>query len=118
MYGNFELIVEGKELTYVLSALFEPKTKSYHMPSFIAYRDYGMTYEKDIFYWDNDSYLHDTFYKKVIMPWYLNQKIVDPEEFAEFIDNEGVSIKDIGLIAEMFQKADELGLFYEHQKSS
>ena len=72
--GNFELIFEGKNISYVLSALYDIEKNSYEMPSLSFIEDEGSKDEKYIAIWDNDAYLVETLYKKVLVPWVVEQK--------------------------------------------
>lgn len=111
-YGNIEIVMEGKELTYVLSVGidFEKGDKKY-MPSFAASKNYGDVAEKNEFFWDNDDYLKDVLYERVVIPWVNDGKILEPYDFAEFVKQNGVNIEDLTLIKLGFDKAIEMGFF-------
>ena len=109
--GNTELAFEADDMSYVISALLDMKTNKYSMPSLAFTKEYGMIYEKYEAIWDNDTYLIDTLYDKVLLPWVVDKTIPSPEEFAALLKIDGVKLEDFEGIYELFNKAIELKFF-------
>lgn len=113
-YGNIELVHEGKQISYVLSVGLDLDKKGFpkYMPSLSFYKNYGSTYdEKLIDYWDNQSYLVETLYKGVLVPW-ADSKIKNKESlFSIFEDIEGSSIKDLDNLKKLFDIAFSMNFF-------
>lgn len=108
--GNFELIFEGKDISYVLSALYDVEKDEYEMPSLSLIEDEGSISEKYIDTWDNDIYLVETLYKRVLVPWVVERKIESGEEFANLIKVEGVSIDDLEGLCKLMEEGFRLKL--------
>ena len=111
--GNFELIFEGKDISYVLSALYDVEKDECEMPSLSLVEDYGTRSEKYIAIWDNDGYLVETLYKKVLVPWVVEKKIEDGQQFADLIRVQGVSIDDLGGLCKLLEEGFRLKLLKE-----
>lgn len=111
--GNFELFYEGEEITYSLSALYNIEKNSYEMPSLSFIEDAGSRDEKYIAIWDNDSYLVETLYKKVLVPWVLEKKIEDGQQFADLIKLQGVTINDLEGLCRLMEEGFRLNLLKE-----
>lgn len=111
--GNFELTFEGKNISYTLSALYDVEKDKYEMPSLSFIENEGERDEKYIAIWDNDAYLAETLYKNVLVPWVVEKKIEDGEQFAALIKLEGVSIEDLGGLCELFEAGFKLKLLKE-----
>lgn len=109
-----EIIYHGEKVDYVLNAGWDVEKKQYYMPSLSFYKDYGLSSQDCIESWDNDSYLIETFYKKVLAPWTNNNTIIDGESFAELIKVNGGMVNDIPAIKELIEKGIELDFFNEH----
>lgn len=108
--GNFELIFEGKDISYVLSALYDVEKDEYEMPSLSFIEDEGSIEEKYIAIWDNDAYLAETLYKKVLVPWVVEKKIEDGQQFADLIKTQGVSIDDLEGLCKLLEEGFRLKL--------
>ena len=111
--GNFELIFEGKDISYVLSALYDVEKDECEMPSLSLVEDYGTRSEKYIAIWDNDNYLVETLYKKVLVPWVVEKKIEDGQQFADLIKLQGVSIDDLEGLCKLMEEGFRLKLLKE-----
>lgn len=111
--GNFELLFEGKDITYSLSALYDIEKDSYEMPSLSFIEDEGSRDEKYIAIWDNDAYLVETLYKKVLVPWVVEKKIEDGQQFADLIKLQGVSIDDLEGLCKLLEEGFRLKLLKE-----
>lgn len=114
-YGTVELVFEGEEISYVLSASMDLKNPGEEkaMDSLTFYKNYGMNDEECLEIWDNYHYLYHTLYKNVLVPWVDNKTINDGMDFAELIQIKGVHIDDFKELKEMFDKAIELGFLKE-----
>lgn len=112
-YGTVELILDGKELNYVLSATIEldKPGEEKSMASIAFYKDYGLNSEEVLEVWDNDTYLYNTLYKNVLLPWVAEKTVVDGQEFGALLQIKGVHIDDFQELKEVFEKAIELGFF-------
>jgi hypothetical protein len=113
IYGTVELILEGKEISYVLSALLEldkPGEKK-AMTSLAFYKNYGQISEESLEVWDNDIYLYNTLYKNILLPWVNEKTVSDGQEFGSLFQIKGVQIDDFKQLKELFDKAIELGFF-------
>ena len=113
--GNFELFYEGENITYVLSALYDIEKNSYEMPSLSFIEDEGSKDEKYIAIWDNDAYLVETLYKKVLVPWVVEQKIEDGQHFADLIKLQDVSIDDLGGLCKLLEEGFRLKLLRDKE---
>ena len=113
--GNFELIFEGENITYVLSALYDIEKNSYEMPSLSFIEDEGSRDEKYIAIWDNDGYLVETLYKKVLVPWVVEKKIEDGQQFADLIKTQGVSIDDLEGLCKLLEEGFRLKLLKDNE---
>ena len=113
--GNFELIFEGKDISYVLSALYDVEKDECEMPSLSLVEDYGTRSEKYIAIWDNDDYLVETLYKKVLVPWVVEKKIEDGQQFADLIKTQGVSIDDLEGLCKLLEEGFRLKLLKENE---
>ena len=113
--GNFELIFEGKDISYVLSALYDIEKNSYEMTSLSFIEDEGSREEKYIAIWDNDAYLVETLYKKVLVPWVVEKKIEDGQQFADLIKIQGVSIDDLEGLCKLMEEGFRLKLLKENE---
>ena len=113
--GNFELFYEGENITYVLSALYDIEKNSYEMPSLSFIEDEGSKDEKYIAIWDNDAYLVETLYKKVLVPWVVEQKIEDGQHFADLIKLQDVSIDDLEGLSKLLEEGFRLKLLKENE---
>lgn len=114
MYANIRLVKDGTGgVSYVLDAgvdLNDPNYKKF-MVSLSFWNDHGHTYEKEIEAWDNDLYIYETFYKKVLLPWIKDKTIEDPIAFAEFVSIPGVKLEDFDQLKLLIEKGIELGFF-------
>jgi hypothetical protein len=114
MYAHIRLVKDGiGEISYVLEAgvnLTDPSYKKY-LPSLSFWNDHGHTYEKQIEAWDNDHYIYETFYKKVLLPWIKDKTIEDPIAFAEFVSIPGIKLEDFDQLKLLIEKGIELGFF-------
>ena len=117
MEANIEIIREGKNITYVLSAGIDlEKDNNKFMPVLSFVKDYGYTYEKYIETWDNDGYIYARLFD-VLLPWIKEKKIENPELFAEFLSIPGVALEDFPFIAELIQKGIEFDFFEDNLKN-
>ena len=114
-YGTIELILDGKEISYVLSAIIDLENpgEDKAMESLAFYKNYGLNYAEELDGWDNDHYLYHTLYKKVLVPWVDNKTIVDGVEFAQLLQIKGVNVDDFKPLKELFDKAIRLGFLKE-----
>jgi len=113
--GNIELLFEGKEITYVISAGIDLKRgMKYFMPSFCFYSDYSSNNEKCIDSWDVEGYILKTFLAGVINPWVNDHSIPNPEEFATLIRIKGVHLDDFEGIQVLLNTAIDLNLFEDY----
>ncbi len=110
-YGTVELILDGEEISYVLSAIIDLENpgEDKAMESLSFCKNYGTKDEETVDVWDNDHYLYHTLYKNVLVPWVDNKTINDGMEFAQLIQVKGVHIDDFKELKELFDKAIELG---------
>ena len=113
--GNFELLFEGEDIAYSLSALYDIEKDTYEMPSLSFIEDEGSRDEKYIAVWDNDNYLVETLYKKVLIPWVVEKKIEDGEEFVELIKLQGVNIKDLEGLCKLMEEGFRLKLLKDKE---
>lgn len=113
--GNFELTFEGKNISYTLSALYDVEKDEYRMPSLSFIEDEGSKDEKYIAIWDNDAYLVETLYKKVLVPWVVEKKIEDGQQFANLIKLQGVSIDDLEGLCKLLEEGFRLKLLKDKE---
>lgn len=113
--GNFELVFGGKNISYVLSALYDVDKNEYKMPSLSFVEDEGHLDEKCSEFWDGEEYLVNTLYKKVLVPWVVEKKIEDGEEFAGLIKVEGVSIDDLEGLCKLMEEGMRLKLLKDKE---
>jgi hypothetical protein len=114
LYGNIEIAGEGREVTYILSVGLDfDKGDKRFMSCLAASRNYGMIDETYEFEWDNDEYIYNTLYKEVIIPWVDEKKVINPDEFASTLKQEGIHLDDFPIIKKMFEKAEEFNFFQE-----
>jgi hypothetical protein len=117
MEANIEIIREGKNITYVLSAGvdLEDNNRKF-MPTLAFITDYGLTYENYVEIWDNDGYIYARLFD-VLLPWVDERKIENAELFAEFLKVPGVDLEDFPFIVELIQKGIEFGFFEDCVKT-
>ena len=113
--GSFELAFAGKYISYKLSALYDLNKDSYEMPWLSFVKDEGYVDEKLITSWDNDTFLIQILYKKVLIPWVVEKKIEDGEEFAELIKVDGVSIDDLEGLCKLMEEGFRLKLLKDKE---
>lgn len=112
LYGNIELVYNGKNLSYVLSCGIDlDKDNRFYMPSLIGYVDYGKNNPENVFWWDNDEFLYNTLYKNVLFSWVEDKTISHPEEFAELLTEGKADLTDFEPLLNLFRKAEELNFF-------
>ena len=111
--GKFELFYEGENITYVLSALYDIEKNRYKMTSLSFIEDEGSRDEKYVAIWDNDTYLVENLYKKVLVPWVVEKKIEDGQQFANLIKLQGVSIDDLEGLCKLLEEGFRLKLLKE-----
>jgi hypothetical protein len=117
MHSNIEIIREGKNITYVLSAGIDlEKHNRKFMPTLALVKDYGFKDEKYIEIWDNEHYVYDTLFN-VLLPWVKDKRIKNPEDFAMLLSVNGVDLEDFPLLVELIQKGIEFGFFEEIVKN-
>ena len=69
IYGSADLIAEGKNISYVLSAGIDIDTGKLYMPSLEFIKDKGFTdTEKIIDFWDNDEFIMK-LHQKILIPY-------------------------------------------------
>lgn len=112
-----EIIYHGEKMDYVLSAGYDIERKEYYMPSLSFYKDYGLSTEELIEGWDNDFYLIETLYNKVLMPWANDKTIIDGASFGDIIKMNGGAVNDIPSLKELIDKGIELGFFKDYYNS-
>lgn len=110
---EFQFTLENGN-TLILSALISIRTDDKKsMPCLSLYENYGsLVGEKNIFMWDNDGYLYNTLYKKVLVPWVENNEISNPKQFSEVIV-EGIHLDEFAKLKFIFDKAIQHGFFEE-----
>jgi hypothetical protein len=113
--GNFELTFEGKNISYTLSALYDVEKNEYRMPSLSFIENEGALDEKSIEFWDGEIFLTETLYKKVLVPWVVERKIEDAEEFAALIRVNGVSIDDLEGLCKLLEEGFRLKLLKDKE---
>ena len=113
--GNFELIFKGKDISYVLSTLYDIDKNEYEMPSLSFIENEGERDEKYIAIWDNDAYLVEKLYKKVLVPWVVEKKIEDGQQFADLIKTQGVSIDDLEGLCKLLEEGFRLKLLKDKE---
>ena len=113
--GNFELIFEGKDISYVLSALYDIDKDEYEMPSLSFIENEGERDEKYVAIWDNDAYLVETLYKNILVPWVVEKKIEDGQQFADLIKLQGVSIDDLEGLCKLLEEGFRLKLLKDKE---
>lgn len=119
LYGNIELVYNGKNLSYVLSCGIDlEKDNTFYMPSLIGYVDYEKSNTESVFWWDNDEYLYNTLYKNVLLPWVENKTISHPEEFAELLTEGKAELTDFEPLLNLFSRAEELNFFKDTIKEN
>jgi hypothetical protein len=117
MEANIEIIREGKNITYVLTAGVDLEDNNRKFMPILAFvQDCGLTYEKYLETWDNDGYIYARLFD-VLLPWTKEKKIENPELFAEFLNIPGVDLEDFPLIAELIQKGIEFDFFEDYLKT-
>jgi hypothetical protein len=116
IYGTIELVANGENIFYVLSALIDVKNNERCMCSLAFYEDYGGENEKMLELWDNDEYLIETLLPTVIIPWIEGNKVENPGEFSALLKINGVDLKDFPSLKELIEKGIEMGLFEEYYK--
>lgn len=110
-----EIIYHGEKVDYVLNAGWDVEKKQYYMPSLLFYKNYGLIINQEcIESWDNDTYVIETLYNKVLLSWTNDNTILDGESFAELVKINGGIVNDIPAIKELIDKGIELGFFSEH----
>lgn len=113
--GNIELLFEGKEITYVISAGIDlKKGMKYFMPSFTFIKDHGSNNEECIDAWDAEEYVVETLLNKVVTPWLDHHTIPLPEEFAHLVTITGVKLEDFAGIQELINSAITYNLFEDY----
>ena len=109
VYSNIEVYVEGKNITYTLSAGIEcDKEFAKYMPSLSFDKDKGEHSEKNLNIWDNELYIK-RFYENVIRTWGTSS-LDDYECLKQFLEIPGSSVEDIPLLVELFNAAEKLQL--------
>jgi hypothetical protein len=117
MHGDFNLSIDGKNITYVLSVGMDIKKNSFYMPSLSFYKDRGMLKtEERIEFWDNDTYIIETLLEKVLEPWNKNNAVENTTAFTEILQVKGVDIKDFPEIQALIEKGIEMGWFKKVNK--
>jgi hypothetical protein len=117
MEANIEIIREGKNITYVLTAGVDLEDNNRKFMPILAFvQDCGLTYEKYLETWDNDGYIYARLFD-VLLPWVNERKIENAELFAEFLNIPGVDLEDLPFIAELIQKGIEFGFFEDCVKN-
>jgi hypothetical protein len=117
MEANIEIIREGKNISYVLTAGVDLEDNNRKFMPILAFvQDCGFTYEKYLETWDNDGYIYARLFD-VLLPWTKEKKIEKPELFAEFLSIPGVDLEDFPFIAELIQKGIEFGFFEDCVKN-
>lgn len=109
--GNTDLVFETENIAYQLSTLLDTNTWKYSYVSLDFIKDYGMTHEKYIESWDNDTFLIETLYENVLTSWIGDKSISSPEIFADLLKIDGVRLEDFEGIYELFNKAIEMKFF-------
>jgi len=112
LYGNIELVYRGKNISYVLSCGIDlEKDNKFFMPSLIGYKDYEKNDSESVFWWDNDEYIYNILYKKVLIPWVKDKTISHAEDFAHLINDAKADLADFEPLMVLFQRAEELNFF-------
>lgn len=109
--GNTELAFETDDIAYVMGVGIDTKKNKYYMPSFSFVKNYGENVQKYIEIWDNEDFLIEILYEKVLLPWVVDKSIPSPEEFAALLKIDGVRLEDFEGIYELFNKAIEMKFF-------
>lgn len=112
MYGDINLIVDGKEIQYQLSVGidFERGDNWYYAPTLSFWKDKGLNSEKKLGAWDSDEYLLETLLPLVLVPWIERKEIAKPKDFADLLVM-GAAIEDLPLIKGLLEKGIKLGFF-------
>ena len=113
--GNFELIFEGKDISYVLSALYDVEKNKYTDTCLSFVENQGERDEKYLRIWDREEYLAETLYKQVLVPWVVEKKIEDGQQFADLIRVQGVSIDDLGGLCKLLEEGFRLKLLKDKE---
>jgi hypothetical protein len=117
MEANIEIIKEGKNISYVLTAGVDLEDNNRKFMPILAFvQDCGFTYEKYLETWDNDGYIYARLFD-VLLPWVNERKIENAELFAEFLNIPGVDLEDFPFIAELIQKGIEFEFFEDCVKT-
>ena len=109
--GNIQIAFETELIAYELSVGIDFKKNKYYMPCLSFIKDYGMMHEKHVEDWDNETFLYETLYNNVLLPWIIEQKIPCPEHFAELLKIDGVRLEDFQGLYDLFNKAIEMKFF-------
>ena len=110
---DVDLFFEGEEITYSLSSLYDIEKDEYEMTSLSFIENRGEFGEKYNTIWDNDVYLVETLYKKVLIPWVGDRKIEEGEEFSQLLKIQGVNIKDLESLLELIEQGIKMRLLKE-----
>ena len=110
-----EIILHGEKVDYILSAGYDLDTDKHFMPSLSFYKDYGHSKNQELIEcWDNDLYLIESLYQKVLASWTSDKTILDGESFAELIKVNGGAVDDMPKLRELIDKGIDLGFFNEY----
>ena len=110
---DVDLFYEGEEITYSLSSLYDIEKDEYEMTSLSFIENRGEFGEKYNAIWDNDEYLVETLYKKVLIPWVGDRKIEEGEEFSQLLKIQRVNIKDLEGLLELIEQGIKMRLLKE-----
>lgn len=118
MIANINIVYDGVEISYELSAGIDcEKDYKKYMCSLSFVKDLGTMSEKYIGIWDNEEYLMETLYKKVLVPWVESKDIPYSDDFAGLLKMKGVKLEDFEGLIELFKHAIILGFFEELYKN-
>jgi phage-related tail protein len=115
IFGSTDLLYEEDEIQYEINAMMnvsEKKFGQYGFASLTFWKDKGMKSEKVIEVWDNDEYLYNKLFLKVLMPLQAGLKC-NMKEFRHLSKIDGFEQSHLKGLRKLFQKAISLGIFDE-----
>ena len=119
IYGSADLIAEGKNISYVLSAGIDIDTGKLYMPSLEFIKDKGFTdTEKIIDFWDNDEFIMK-LHQKILIPYVNSVSGIKGKKYKKALfDIKGVVVDDLPLLHDLIEKGIQMKFFnsYLEQK--
>ena len=117
IYGNAELIIEGKNISYVLAVGIDTNKVEMYMPSLEFVKDKGfINTEKSIDFWDNDEFIIK-LYQKILIPYVNSVSGIKGKKYKKaLLAIDGVVVEDLPLLHDLIKKGIEMNFFTNYFK--